>query len=494
VALPQQANAATIRQPEAEGQDAGPEGARTNPLRDGAAAAIVVRTGGAAPSAPGISIPLRATPMPAPLRCPTCSAPLDVPPEHATTARCSYCGAGVLLTERGGHVQAAAAQQRHADAIAEVLNELRAGSKIGAIRVYHDRFGVGLEEAKDAVERLEAGQPGAPVSAEPGAASARRRAALDRGVNVTPVFAAILLALIVGAFVYQGRKTRAGAPVVPGPVVTAPPAPVRRLLGGGMASEVLRFGREGNGAGRFDDARSVAVDGAGRIYVAEYSGGRVQVFDSAGTFVTQWMADPKMPLLDLAADRQGTVYVAQSGRIRRYEGATGRALGELPRPGTYGYEDVTIALDGTLWAVTEGTVVHLGRDGDVLQTIQIKEAVDEDASLERIAVAGNGHLYVLDRWKGQIYHLDPSGRFVDRFGGNEGGTADMTPADVAIDGTGRVYVSDMGRGIRVYDAGGRQVGTIGGGVVFGIALNDRDELFATARNDHQIVKYRLAAR
>ena len=95
----------------------------------------------------------------------------------------------------------------------------------------------------------------------------------------------------------------------------------------------MRFGSEGTGAGRFEDARSVAVDGAGRIYVAEYSGGRVQVFDSAGTFLTQWMADARMPLLDLEADRGGTVYVVQSGRIRRYEGATGRALGEVPRAG-----------------------------------------------------------------------------------------------------------------------------------------------------------------
>ena len=46
--------------------------------------------------------------MPSALRCPTCSAPLDLPPEHATVTRCTYCGAGVLLTERGGSVQAAA--------------------------------------------------------------------------------------------------------------------------------------------------------------------------------------------------------------------------------------------------------------------------------------------------------------------------------------------------------------------------------------------------
>jgi sugar lactone lactonase YvrE/DNA-directed RNA polymerase subunit RPC12/RpoP len=427
--------------------------------------------------------------MPAPLRCPTCSAPLDVPPEFATTTQCRYCGAAVLLTERGGRVEAASAQQHYSDAIADVLRQLRTGSKIGAIKAYREHFGVGLAEAKDAVERLEAGQPGAdhalfPRTARPGQA----RAVLA---------AAVLLVAVAGAGVITMGSGREQAPApAPGapPAATAPASPVEAPAAPPeFASAVLRFGGEGNGAGRFEDARSVAVDGAGRIYVAEYSGGRVQVFDSAGTFLTQWIADPRMPLLDLAADRGGTVYVVQSGRIRRVEGSTGRALGPLPAARTMGYNDVTVALDGSLWATTQESLVHLSRDGEVIRSIDLKEAVDEDAAPERVAVAGDGHLFVLDMWSGEVYHLDPGGRFVDRFGtggGAETGTS-MTPADVAIDGRGRVYVSDMGAGVRVFDAGGRQVGTFGDGVVFGIAFNDRDEMFATRRNDHQVVKYRL---
>jgi streptogramin lyase/DNA-directed RNA polymerase subunit RPC12/RpoP len=439
--------------------------------------------------------------MPASLRCPTCSAPLEVPHEFATTTRCTYCGAGVLLTERGGNVQAAARQERHADAIADVLRHLRADDKLGAIKAYREHFGVGLAEAKHAVDRIEAGQPGGPASTAPtaaGAAPASRRAGPAPRTNVAWAFVGVLVALIAGALVFDAMKTRAAAPAAPaGPAATAPasPAPaspVDRLREESrFAREVLRFGSQGNGAGRFEDARGVAVDGAGRIYVAEYSGGRVQVFDSAGAFLTQWMADPKMPLVDLAADRHGTVYVVQSGRIRRFEGATGRALGEFPRATNIGYGDVTVALDGSLWAATMQTVVHLDREGKVLRTIDIKEAVDEDAAPERVAVSGDGHLYVLDQWKGDIYHLDPGGRFVDRFGGGRGGTADMTPEDLAIDGRGRIYVSDLGSGVRVFDAAGQQLGSFGDGVVFGIAFNDRDELFASRRNDYQVVKYRV---
>jgi streptogramin lyase/DNA-directed RNA polymerase subunit RPC12/RpoP len=425
--------------------------------------------------------------MPAPLRCPTCSAPLDMPPAHASTVRCPYCGAGVLLTERSGHVEAAASHEQHTDAIAEVLRQMRAGSKIGAIKVYRERFGVGLKEAKDAVERLEAGQPAGAVPAALSASAPNARAGLGCGLLV------VLIALVVTLFATRRGDDPSAQPPVPAgrPPMPSPASPVAEqpAAPAGYAREVMRFGSEGTGAGRFEDARSVAVDGAGRIYVAEYSGGRVQVFDSAGTFLTQWMADPRMPLVDMAADRGGTVYIVQSGRIRRYEGATGRALGELPRPGYSSYEDVTVALDGSLWAVNEENVVHLTREGGVQRTINIKEAVDEDASAARVAVSGTGDLYVLDQWKADVYHLNRDGRFVDRFGG--GG---FPPAeDVAVDGRGRVFVSDLGSSsIRVFNAAGQPLGDISGiSVVFGVALNDRDELFAAARNQNQIVKFRV---
>ncbi|HEX6373068.1 MAG TPA: hypothetical protein VF006_29365 [Longimicrobium sp.] len=429
--------------------------------------------------------------MPAALRCPTCSAPLDLPPEHATVARCSYCGAGVLLTERGGSVQAAARQERHTDAIAEVLRELRAGSRIGAIRVYRERFGVGLAEAKHAVERIEAGQPAGSIP--PSSAGSPKTILGCLGVMV-------LAAVAAGALLMRPRAEEPAVPAATPAAATAPaPAATPAAEPAGppaFAEPVMRFGSEGTGAGRFEDARSVAVDGAGRIYVAEYTGGRVQVFDSAGTFLTQWMADTRMPLLDLEADRGGTVYVVQAGRIRRHEGATGRALGEVPRTAGQSFDDVAPALDGTLWAVSGmHQVMHLRADGRVLRTIDTREAIDEDAAPVRVAVAGTGDVYVMDRWKGEVYHLDASGRFRDRFGGRSrpGQPGMRAPQGLAIDGRGRVFVSDMMGGIHVFDADGRPVDAFGEELnPFGIAFDGRDQLFATNRNHHEVVRYRLA--
>lgn len=59
------------------------------------------------------------------------------------------------------------------DAVTEqVLAEVAAGKKIQAIKTYREATGVGLKEAKDAVEALEAGTP---LPAQPATASATRR-------------------------------------------------------------------------------------------------------------------------------------------------------------------------------------------------------------------------------------------------------------------------------------------------------------------------------
>ena len=55
-----------------------------------------------------------------------------------------------------------------------------------------------------------------------------------------------------------------------------------------------------------------------------------------------------------------------------------------------------------------------------------------------------------------------------------------------------VFVADAGRGIEVFDSNGRYINSFGSNVVFGIAINDRNEIFATERNRNKIVKYVLS--
>ena len=103
--------------------------------------------------------------------CPACGAPLDYDGVHPTQ-RCPYCNNSVIVPEElhpeQNHGQAQAVSPgtvipvlgyEDLEKFKEVKNLIAAGKKIEAIKVYREITGLGLMEAKLAVEDLEAGKP-----------------------------------------------------------------------------------------------------------------------------------------------------------------------------------------------------------------------------------------------------------------------------------------------------------------------------------------------
>jgi len=280
------------------------------------------------------------------------------------------------------------------------------------------------------------------------------------------------------------------------PVRPVAPAPAKESKNS-FASVLLEFGSEGIGPGMFTDARSIAVDGAGRIYVGEYNGGRIQVFDPAGKFVTQWsIGDRKTLLRGLAADRKGMVYAVHGGGIVRYQGETGEKLGQL------GYEranfdDVTTTVNGGLVTVSHSNrddIITFDSNGKVVLTIPaaISSASGDSELSMRVAVDGAGYIYALGRFNDAVFKFGRDGKFMNRFGGGGDQPGQLRAAySIAVDGYGRVYVGDI-KGIQVFDANGRYLTIINlKGVAFGMVFNDKNELFVVAR-DH-VIKYVVQA-
>ncbi|HET9526788.1 MAG TPA: hypothetical protein VFO99_11510 [Pyrinomonadaceae bacterium] len=274
---------------------------------------------------------------------------------------------------------------------------------------------------------------------------------------------------------------------------TVPPKETRNSF----ATVLLTFGSEGIGPGMFTDARSIGVDGGGRIYVGEYTGGRIQVFDPAGKFVTQWsIGDRKTLLRGLAVDRKGTVYAVHGGKIVRYAGETGEKLGELGYERS-GADDVTAAADGRLvaaWHSNRDDIVMFDANGKAVRTIPeaISGASGDSELSMRVAVDGAGNIYALGRFNNGIFKFARDGKFVNRFGGEGDQPGQLrAPYSIAVDGYGRVYVGDM-KGIQVYDANGRYLALLElKGMAFGMVFNDKNELFVIAR-DH-VIKYSVPA-
>src|SRR5437762_2494231 len=200
-------------------------------------------------------MPTRGTrnPMIETLQCPSCGAPLDYEPRGETeTVRCPFCESTVMMPERG--------------------------------RTY--------APPQVVVRRVRTGD-GTAVTA---------------GVIVAIV--SVIVTAVVGFYAFHSYYSAStSARRTAGTSNTKSNLTPTKTAGDGYAQPELAFGSEGIGPGNFADARSIAVDAEGHVYVGEYTGGRIQVFDPAGKFLAQWTVDRKMPLRGMAADRRGTVYV-----------------------------------------------------------------------------------------------------------------------------------------------------------------------------------------
>jgi LSD1 subclass zinc finger protein len=375
------------------------------------------------------------------LQCPTCGAPLDYDPESgAETVRCPFCANTAVLPQSAR--RAAAPQIVIGAGLGEGVRRTARGALAGVLVLLLVIFGF----------------TGAIIFF------------VMRSVNST-----------------VSNVTRA----VPPPRSTLAPTPAPRSPWAGYTEPAMAFGSEGIGPGNFKDARSVALDAEGRIYVGEYSGARVQVFDSSGKFLTQWSADRKMPLRGLAAGRDGTVYVVQSGNITRYEGMTGKPLGTLGGGGRF--DDVAVAADGGFVAFAQNpydTIVRMDRSGQTTKVINKAVSGQTDSSeLEiRVAVDGLGNIYGLGTFNDAVFKFSPDGRFLTQFGGDGDEPGQFrAPGAIAVDNKGRVYVADF-KGVQIFDPNGRYLNTIKvKGAASGLAFNDRGELFVVART--QVYKF-----
>ena len=229
--------------------------------------------------------------------------------------------------------------------------------------------------------------------------------------------------------------------------------------------DLIAIGGEGTGPGLFTDARSIGIDQAGRIYVGEYDGGRVQVFDAKGTFLTQWFADRDMPLRGIAVRPDGAVYTVQSGEIVLRDGMTGNVVSTVAyAEGNY-FQDLALYPDGGLlaaWYRNRDDLVVFNPGGEAILSIEkaiSSQTGDPELSL-RVATDGQGGAWALGTFSTAVFHYDAAGRFINRFGssGDEPGQF-SSPWSIAVDGKGRVYVGDFS-GVQMFADDGRLIGRV----------------------------------
>ena len=73
---------------------------------------------------------------------------------------------------------------------------------------------------------------------------------------------------------------------------------------------IKTWGRHGSGRGEFDQPHGLAMDSQGRLFVADRSNNRIQIFDQNGTFLAEWKQFGRPS--GLFIDKQDALYVADS--------------------------------------------------------------------------------------------------------------------------------------------------------------------------------------
>jgi len=304
------------------------------------------------------------------------------------------------------------------------------------------------------------------------------------------VAVSILLVIGIGIFVYMMvGKARDGVAELSS-MVSAPyeSASNEELV-------LMEFGGPGTGSGYFSDPQAITVDSRGNIYVGERETCRIQVFDNAGNFITQWFfpGGEGTLLRAMSCDSDGILYMVYNSQLYIHNAETGELLDSLQHPDGWGFSDVDVAPDGRIvasWYRNRDDIICFDNSGAV--ELVIEEAISRQSGepeLNTTVVAGNlGDIYAFGSFNEAVFVFNSEGRFVNRFGHAEQFTM---PSGFDVDPFGRLWVSDFGE-LLLFRSGGEQLGTVDPGIsVKDFVISSDMQLFGIT-NDDTVVQIDLS--
>jgi ribosomal protein L7/L12/sugar lactone lactonase YvrE len=377
---------------------------------------------------------------------------------------------------------------------------VQSGDKINAIKLFRQATGVGLKQAKDAIDGMSVAMAAAPEGNN-----------YEETIIPSPPVIPTSSSLLPGISKRGGRIIISGFILFMILVTVVPVLVALASRGGPLAGTWARInpfapgrltmslGREGTGPGYFSDAHYVSVDNNGHIFVGEMSGGRIQVFDENGKYLAQWQArgdeTGDIYLTGMAAGRDGTIYAVVGSQLYVYDGLTGNLLGQLEHPDGWGFDDVTMAPDGSIvaaWYKNRDDIIRFKPGGEVNLLVEsaISNVTDDSELDMKVAVDGIGNIYTLAYFNEAVFIFSADGRYTSRFGSMGDARGQFTsPRSIAIDNLGRIYIADF-PGVLIYASDGRYLETLTvDGPVMGMAFNDQNDLYLVV--DERVMRYKL---
>jgi len=129
---------------------------------------------------------------------------------------------------------------------------------------------------------------------------------------------------------------------------------------------IKAWGKHGSGPGEFSAPHSIAMDSRGRLYVADRSNSRIQIFDQNGKFIAEWKQFGRPSGIFIT--KNDTIYVTDS------ESNDGNGYGH--NPGCH-----------------RGIRIGSAKDGKVMAYIPDPNPKGGSSMSEGVAVDHQGNIY-----------------------------------------------------------------------------------------------------
>lgn len=228
---------------------------------------------------------------------------------------------------------------------------------------------------------------------------------------------------------------------------------------------LFTVGQPGAATAQFRNPVGIGVDDNGWFYVADKDNHRIQAFDGDGrwqrSIAVAVEGKPAAPI-DVAADRQGRLYVTTNNhRVLVYD-AQGRLLrqwgGEGSNEGEFRYP-ATVALDraGLIYVVDVLNTRVQAFDAGGKFVIGVGEWGVLPGQFVRpkgVATDARGRVYVADSYLDVIEVFDEQRHFMYVLGQSGKPQRFVSAGGIALDSAGRLYVAEMLKHqVSVYELG-----------------------------------------